>query len=138
MNPYTEEYQNNMKQIEPKWNNLLNLGNFSGVQATEFETLCLTNIDQYKKMRDYELTHSTYTVSMRVPAYICLALLYENQEEYLLGRNICKEGMDLEADIDHTLEKTRRRLEKKIKKSGMANVSQVEGMVLNVFRRKKT
>ena len=117
-NPYGDKYFREMDKIEAMWSVLQNLRIFTGEQADTFEMACKRNINSYHYMIDYERKHG-FQAPRHAPCYVRLAMLYEKQERYEEGINICVMAIKAGAWDDHSSGRMYGRLARLIRKSGI-------------------
>lgn len=115
-NLYADNYFKNMEQIEVMWSVLQNLKGFTTPQASALENLCTKNITEYKL---YINTYDGAEPPHHAPAYVRLAMLYEKQNRFEDGINICVDAIKNGAYEDGSKGKMYGRLARLIKKSGI-------------------
>ena len=115
-NPYADTYYKNMEKIEVMWSVLQNLKGFHTPQAYELEQLCKQNIMEYKQYISFEQMREP---PHHAPAYVRLAMLYEKQERYKAGIELCVDAIQNGAYEDGNKGKMYGRLARLIKKSGI-------------------
>lgn len=113
-NPYADQYFRNMEKIEVMWSVLQNLKAFNTPQAYELEQACKKNIEEFKMY----ISAGKYEPPHKARAYVRLAMLYEKQERWEDGINICVEAIRCGAYEDGSNGKMYGRLARLIKKSG--------------------
>ena len=118
-NPYGDAYFKNMEKIDVMWSVIQNLKGFSTEQANQLEALCKQNIQEYKL---YVSKYDGIEPPHHAPAFVRLAMLYEKQERYEDGINVCVDAIRSGAYEDSSKGKMYGRLARLIRKSG-ASVS---------------
>lgn len=113
-NPYGDQYFKNMEQIEVMWSVLQNLKAFHTPQAQQLEQLCKQNIQEYKQYIGFENSEPPH----KAYAYVRLAMLYEKQERWDEGIEVCVDAIRTGAYEDGSNGKMYGRLARLIKKSG--------------------
>ncbi len=88
----SKKYYDGIKQIESGWSLIYNLNDYNGMQAEQFEHLCLENITLYKEMC---LINKNYGEKSppNAPAFKRLAMLYEKRGQYEQSISICIDAL---------------------------------------------
>ena len=115
-NPIADTYFKHMEQINVMWSVLSNLKTFTGEQAQQLESLCIQNISEYKQYVQY---YDGIEPPHHAPAFVRLAMLYEKQQEYEKGINVCVDAIRSGAYEDNSKGKMYGRLARLINKSGI-------------------
>lgn len=114
--PIADTYFKHMEEIEVMWSVIQNLKMFTSEQAQKLESACINNIEEYKL---YVSQYDGIEPPHHAPAFVRLAMLYEKQQEYEKGINVCVDAIRSGAYEDNSKGKMYGRLARLINKSGI-------------------
>ena len=87
-----DKYYDEMNRIENLWSVLYNLKDYTGPNAIQYEKLCLSNIETYKKIVEYCDFYKVPHWSC-VPAYKRLSMLHEKRGNYEQALQVCLDAI---------------------------------------------